>query len=161
MTALRAQNVCNSDAEANRRADMGMVMDRKSIGVRGDYGRTPTPDVGNYFSDRELREEFSALVSGYTARQLSRASGCTIDAAKMWLAGKRIPSTTSTFNMARNGLTVVQDWAADKIGTGGDRQRETLRRMVAEEVGAAIKKPPAESIGWHPDNVVRDLFKRA
>lgn len=161
---VRSRKSFSSDAAIQRRADMGMVMVGKSIGVRGDYSRTPTTVVENYYSERELREEFSVLVSGYTARQLSKSSGCTVDAAKMWLAGKRTPNLASAFNMAQD-IPVVSNWVQQKIGHGGDAQMRTLRQIVADEVREMVKKPAAPSVepiiedrsAWG----VRDLFKRA
>lgn len=136
-------------------------MDRKSIGARADYSRTPTTVVENYFSERELREEFAALISDLTPRQIAKASGCTIDAAKMWLAGKRLPNQASTFNMAQR-LPRVRQYVERKIGSGGDAQMQTLRQMVADEVREIVKKPAAPSADSEDRRafVVRDLFER-
>lgn len=142
-------------------------MDRKSIGVRGDSRSTPTPDVDNYFDDRELRDEFAALISGYTPRQLAKASGCTTDAAKMWLAGRRVPNLASAFNMGRR-LPVVRDWVREKVGAGhaADAQTEALREMVAE-VRDMVKKPaatstdsPAPRSGYDPHGAIYNMFDR-
>jgi hypothetical protein len=163
MTALLlTRTICNSDAEANRRADMGMVMNRKSIGARGDYCRTPTTVVEKYFDERELREEFATLIADLTPRQIAKASGCTIDAAKMWLAAMRLPNMASTFNMSQR-LPRVNEWVQRKGGIGAaSAQIATLRQFVADEVREIVKKPAAPSADQPEDRsawAVRDMFR--
>ena len=120
-------------------------MVQKSTDLFDDDSSRGTTVVGNYFTENELKEEFSKLVGGYTALQLANASGCGIDAAKKWLAKKSLPNTASTFNMAQR-MPIVRDWALKKVGMGGEAQMRALRKIVADEVSAQIdKRPPAES----------------
>lgn len=120
-------------------------MVQKSIEWPQDDSRRGTTVVGNYFSERELREEFADLIAGYTALQLANASGCGIDAAKKWLARKGLPNTASTFNMAQR-MPVVRDWALRKIGAGGDAQIQSLKQFIANEVREITKRPSADSV---------------
>src|SRR4051812_14708813 len=79
------------------RAVVGTTM-ANAIGRRGDDSLTPTIVVRNYFSDYGAREEFSATICKFTAPQLAKASHCSTDAAKKWIAGRSSPNLANTIN---------------------------------------------------------------
>lgn len=110
-----SRNVGGTDERNCSHATSGVTSVSKAIAVRGDDNRTPTTIVGKYFTRLEAREELSAAVHVFTPRQLVKAAGCSVDAAKSWIAGTRTPSLDSIINMARS-LPIVQQWLAEKCG---------------------------------------------
>lgn len=111
--ALRNGNGVSEQNSSGRQH--GVTSMSKAIAARHDDSRTPTTVVENYFEERAIRKECAVIVGAFTARQLSTASGCSTDAAKLWIAGKRIPNLTSAFNLAQS-LPTVRDWVALRCG---------------------------------------------
>lgn len=117
-------------------------------------------------SDRDAAERFCDAVSQFSAGDLARAAHRTKSAAKGWKDASRAPGLASAINMAR-ALPTVRDWICAEIGhgTAANSQIAVLREMVADEVRAIVKKPPAPSADpdYDPRAAVRDLFhgKRA
>lgn len=112
-SALRNGN--GGDEQNSSPRTSGVTSVSKAIAVRGDDSRTPTTVVENYFEEREIRKECAVILGAFTARQLEKASGCSTDAAKLWIAGRRIPNLTSAFNIAQS-LPTVRDWVALRCG---------------------------------------------
>jgi len=176
MTALRSRTNSNATRIIGR-AGSGVMAMGNATAVRGDNSRTPTTVVGNYFSEREAREEFSATIYQFMPRQLAKASGCTIDAAKHWIGARRSPNLASTINMARS-LPCVSEWLAEKIGwraahamsadavirwahetrAAAGLDGEVARAVLREVAGAGPEKKPAAPSVDAP--AVRDLFER-
>jgi hypothetical protein len=110
----------------NRRIDTTVVVPNPT-----QRGGNTTTDRSKTTTDRELKRQFKELVlrAGLTARELADASGCTLDAAKLWLAGKRLPNLASTINMGQR-LPVIRNWVQTKMNASVPDMR-TLGEIVA------------------------------
>lgn len=86
-------------------------------------------------SDRDAAESFSAVVLPFTAKQLSAASGRTVEAAKEWIAGTRMPSGASLINMARS-LPCVLAWINEQAMAG---HKAAMARSDDSVIGALRK----------------------
>lgn len=89
---------------------------RRATRVRG-ASFAPKQILPPRISDREAAERFQAVVIGYSAKQLAQAAGRTVEAAKEWLAGTRMPSGASLINMAR-ALPCVLAWINEEAQAG-------------------------------------------
>jgi hypothetical protein len=75
-------------------------------------GRT---EVGNKFSEDQAKQEFSAIVEDFEARQLAKMAGITPEGARKWLSAAACPNVASAVNIARH-IPAVADWIAQRCG---------------------------------------------
>jgi hypothetical protein len=109
-------------------------------------------------SDREAAERFSAVILGFTAKQLAHASGRTVEAAKEWIAGSRMPSGASLINMARS-LPCVLRWINEEAQAG---HRAAMARSDDSVLSALRKlKDAAGPEGDAVRAILRELGKGA
>lgn len=129
----------------------------KAIAARHDDSRTPTTVVENYFEERAIRKECAVIIGAFTARQLEKASGCSTDAAKLWIAGRRIPNLTSAFNIAQS-LPTVRDWVALRCGIERVMQARSWDAWLAGLYAiAAGSGPDAEKARWAITRMTTDV----
>lgn len=112
----------NDRAGHARRGNGGTQMARNSTGAGAQHLFPQTTVVGKNFDAPKITDDvaaakFACVVVGFTPRQLSKASGRTIEAAKHWLAGTRAPSTASIINMAR-AIPAVNAWLQEEASAG-------------------------------------------
>jgi hypothetical protein len=86
-------------------------------------------------TDRDAATSFSAVIIGFKAKQLAAASGRTVEAAKEWIAGTRMPSGASLINMARS-LPCVLAWINEQAMAG---HKAAMARSDDSVVGALRK----------------------
>jgi hypothetical protein len=101
-----------SSACANR----GLVPRPRAMGVRGTTFFTP-PKVSPKITDSEALEQVSALVLGFSAGTLAKATDRSKDSAKHWKAGHACPNLASTINLARS-IPAVRAWLMEQIANG-------------------------------------------
>lgn len=107
---------------------------RSSTRVRGT-AFVPQQILPPKITDREAAERFSAVILPYTAKQLANAAGRTVEAAKEWIAGSRMPSGASLINMAR-ALPCVLKWINEEAQAG---HRAAMARSD-DSVVSALRK---------------------
>lgn len=95
-----------------------------TIGVTGMKNATRADDVHllgqtthgtKLLFEPQLREELTALIIPYTARQLAKFSGATPEGARHWADGSRCPKLHHAFSIAQS-LPTVRDWVALRCG---------------------------------------------
>jgi|SRR6185503_2625041 len=100
-----------------------------------DNCRQPTTVVENYLVNDDVRDEFTALIEDIAPHRLAKASHCSIDAARRWLSGERIPNATSLFNMAKS-IPKIAMWLAEHGGHGHEAW------IIAELRATAMQEGP-------------------
>lgn len=91
-------------------------------------------------TEADAKEAFSALVTCLTAKDLARASGRSVEAAKSWKDGTNFPSGVSLLNLARS-IDIIDEWV-DDAKRAPEQPNELHARMVEE---AAIPGPDGDA----------------
>jgi len=99
-----------------------------------DNSSSQTTVVEDYFIDRTVRAEFIVIIEDIGAHRLAKASGCSIEAARLWLAGERTPNAASLFNMAR-AIPRIGLWLAEHGGYGHEAWIMSELRATAMQEG--------------------------
>lgn len=98
-----------------------------------DNSRRQTTVVENYFTDRAVREEFQCLIEDIAPHKLAKAAQCSLDAARLWVAGERTPRASHIFNMAKS-IPRVAMWVAEYGGHGNEAWIiSELKAMAVDE----------------------------
>lgn len=77
--------------------------------LRKAYEHLPPKMSGPFVTQSELKQRFSAVLLRFTAKDLARASGCSVDAAKSWKNGERFPHGDALINLAST-LEPINSW---------------------------------------------------
>jgi len=122
MTVLRTR--------MNSRADHGQARARSSTRSRGTKFVPSTKFVPK-IDEREAAQQFSAVVTDFSAGQLASASDRSKETAKNWKAGRAFPNGASIINLARANPT-IRAWLMHEIGETAefDDPRVLARAMV-------------------------------
>lgn len=106
-----------------------------AIAARRDDSRRQTTVVENYFTDVVVREEFKCLIEDIAPHKLAQAAKCSLDAARLWIAGQRTPKANHIFNMAKS-IPRIAMWLAEHGGHGHEAW------IISELKATAMQESP-------------------
>lgn len=107
----------------------------KAIAQRVGDSRRPTTVDEDYFTDKVVRAEFKCLIADIAPHRLARAADCSLDAARLWIAGTRTPKANHIFNMAKS-IPKIAMWLAEHGGHGHEAW------IISELKATAMQETP-------------------
>ena len=91
-------------------------------------------------SEPEIRRSVVIVLQRQTKRQLADATETTIEGARHWVNGTRIPDLTSIINLARS-LPEVRAWLYEQIESGDRAAQSFSQDAVTEALVRTLNDP--------------------